>query len=469
MFWEIQKDFLSLFRRGTGCNNYLNSIDGLRSLANLSIVFVHLLIIYTAFVLPYPNKQWQELLMSSAFGLNNVMIFALEIFFMLSGFLLTYKLLNHWNRFSYNKQSFLYKEYPISILKRIFRFWPGILLAFVMLFVFGEPLYPNAGYLFEFFRQINIWMFFQNYIDPDYWYTSLAPLWSISLDMQMHILLPLVLFIFYSKKNLSFIYNCLIGLLIVSVIRGLIVYDSSRMAVGIIGVRYPSFLLLTPSYFLHWVESNYNLTLSFDLQKDDAATAFSQAMYLPLEARFGSFIIGAMLAIQILRSQKHSNERKTWKKYLFYFLIVFQILAMFPNPNELPPDNFVTTFALSATRQIFTIGQAFILFTALCPLTHPYHSSWLRKFFSLNIWIPISKLSYLVYIIHWRIAFELVFRGPLRFKQYSVTHASLIALPIVLVVSQIVAAIWYVLVEKPFERAVTFYVFNRKSSQQHTL
>ena len=151
MFWEIQKDFLSLFRRGTGCNNYLNSIDGLRSLANLSIVFVHLLIIYTAFVLPYPNKQWQELLMSSAFGLNNVMIFALEIFFMLSGFLLTYKLLNHWNRFSYNKQSFLYKEYPISILKRIFRFWPGILLAFVMLFVFGEPLYPNAGYLFEFF------------------------------------------------------------------------------------------------------------------------------------------------------------------------------------------------------------------------------------------------------------------------------------------------------------------------------
>lgn len=469
MFWQIRNDFFSLFHRGSNLENYLNPLDGLRSLANFSIVFLHLIIIYTSFIRSYPHEEWQEFLTSSAFIFNSLMSFALEIFFMLSGFLLTYKLLNQWNRFSYNKQYFLYRQYPISIIKRMFRFWPGIFLAFLTLFIFGEPQYPNCGYLFEFFRSLNILMFFQNYIDPEYWYTTLAPLWSISLDMQIHLLLPLILYLFYSKRNLSSIYNCLFGLLILSIVRGIIVYDPVKMSIGSAGTRYPAFLLLTPTYFLNWIQSKYNLQFSLDIPKNNAAKLFSQSMYLPLEARFGSFIIGAMLAIQLIRSQKHSNERKTFRKYLFYFLIVFQMLIMVPNPNQIPPDNFLTTFALAASRQIFTIGQAFILFTALCPQTHPYHSSWLCKFLSLPIWIPISKLSYLVYIIHWRVAFELIFRGPLRFEGYSVTHASLISLPIVLFVSQIIVSIWYVLIEKPFERVLRFYVFNNKISQTHSL
>lgn len=130
MFWQIRNDFFSLFHRGSNLENYLNPLDGLRSLANFSIVFLHLIIIYTSFIRSYPHEEWQEFLTSSAFIFNSLMSFALEIFFMLSGFLLTYKLLNQWNRFSYNKQYFLYRQYPISIIKRMFRFWPGIFLAF---------------------------------------------------------------------------------------------------------------------------------------------------------------------------------------------------------------------------------------------------------------------------------------------------------------------------------------------------
>jgi len=43
------------------------------------------------------------------------MSFGLEIFFMLSSFLLTYKLINQWNKNFPNVKFYLLKEYPLSI------------------------------------------------------------------------------------------------------------------------------------------------------------------------------------------------------------------------------------------------------------------------------------------------------------------------------------------------------------------
>lgn len=132
------------------------------------------------------------------------------------------------------------------------------------------------------------------------------------------------------------------------------------------------------------------------------------------------------------------------------------------DPSTPLPD-FVLTIVIASSRQLFAVCQAFILFTALCPPTHPYHSPWIRQFLSCPIWFPISKLSYLVYLIHWRISFELIFGGSLRFlKEYSITYAVAISLPIVLFVSQVISCIWCVLIEKPFERAVNRYLNSLK-------
>ena len=163
--------------------------------------------------------------MTKAFAFSNIMGFAVDIFFMLSAFLLTYKLLNQWNKNPPNSQLFLRKEYPISIIKRALRFRPGLLLATVILFIFGEPFYPDSGYIFEFFHHFNIWMFFQNYIDLEYWYVTFAPLWSISIDMQVHIILLVLLYLFYSYRDSISIYSCLSTLLLLSIVRGTIVFN----------------------------------------------------------------------------------------------------------------------------------------------------------------------------------------------------------------------------------------------------
>ncbi|CAF4465800.1 unnamed protein product, partial [Adineta steineri] len=46
-------------------------------------------------------------------------------------------------------------------------------------------------------------------------------------------------------------------------------------------------------------------------------------------------------------------------------------------PSE--PDTVnpvVLTIMFSIIRQIFAISLAFILFSAICPSTHPYYSPW---------------------------------------------------------------------------------------------
>ena len=64
MFWQIRRDFISLFTCGKDNLGHLDPIDGLRSIANLSIIFVHLTQIFNAFVSPYPHAEWQECGMS---------------------------------------------------------------------------------------------------------------------------------------------------------------------------------------------------------------------------------------------------------------------------------------------------------------------------------------------------------------------------------------------------------------------
>jgi peptidoglycan/LPS O-acetylase OafA/YrhL len=470
MFWKIREDLISLFIRDVDNKSYLNPIDGLRSIANILIILLHLISIFSAFISPYPDKEWEEYLMSGAFAFNGIMSFSLEIFFMLSSFLLTYKLINEWNQNYPNMKLFLLKKYPLSIIKRAIRFWPGLFLSSLVLLIFGESQYPDSGYLFEFFRHFNIWMFFQNYIDLEYWHITFVHLWSISLDIQIHIILPLIFYLFYLKKTNLSIYNFLFILLLISIIRGIIVFNPLTMPLLTTSYRYPPLPLLSPYHSINWLQINYNLTFSPDIPKVNPMKLFLHKMYFPLEARFGSFIIGSMLAIKLIQNSNHSNKQpKTLKKILFFILIFFHILSMIQSPiSPLFPSDLMMKLIIGCSRQLFTIGQAFILFSGLCPSSHPYHSIWIKKFLSLSIWIPISKLSYFVYLIHLRISFELIFGGPLRFlTSYSVTYASLICLPIILLLSQIISCIWYILVEKPIQRAIKYYFFTNQSSKKH--
>jgi len=106
-------------------------------------------------------------------------------------------------------------------------------------------------------------------------------------------------------------------------------------------------------------------------------------MYLPFEARFGSFITGAILAVQLLNSPSEDNQNGKFKKFIFLGLILLYVLSpVIVNVDTLLPNfGLIVTLSIASSRQIFALSQAFILFTALCSTTHPYHSPRIKRFY----------------------------------------------------------------------------------------
>lgn len=467
MYWHIRQDFICLFKRDENNKDHFPAIDGLRAIANILIVSCHLVTIFSALVPSHPSIEWQQYLTSIAFKWLPLSGFALEIFFMLSGFLLTYKLIVQWNS-NPNRHGLFLKQYPNLILKRAFRFWPGMVLPTTIMFILGDAQYLNSSYYLELSRLLSVWLFCQNYVDIDYYFATLAPLWSISLDMQVHIILSLLIYVFYSYKKYISMYYSLGILLIISIIQGYVTFNPRTMPLTSLVTRYHYLSLTVSPHISQWLQRHYNVTFSYEVLQINPMKLFIHKMYLPLEAHFGSFIIGSMLAIKVINSS-HDVGKPSMLKYVFLGLTIWYMVLLGTGDTDaknVSDNQFKLVMAVS--RQIFTFGQAFILFTALSSPSHPYHFHWMNKFLSLSIWIPISKLSYLLYMIHWRISLELIFGGPLFFlKSYSFTYAILFSLPIILLVSEIVSGIWYLFVEKIMERVIHSYFSERKFRRKH--
>ncbi|CAF4490377.1 unnamed protein product, partial [Rotaria sp. Silwood2] len=109
--FQPKQDFQSLFK-----SNSFSTIDGLRALASLSIIYLHVSQLFVLFIPMYPAKEWLNYLQSNSFLFGVIFVNSLEIFFVLSGFLLTYSILTNNNN--------NYTNYFVFILKRLLRYYP---------------------------------------------------------------------------------------------------------------------------------------------------------------------------------------------------------------------------------------------------------------------------------------------------------------------------------------------------------
>ncbi|CAF1476639.1 unnamed protein product, partial [Rotaria sp. Silwood1] len=168
---------------------------------------------------------------------------------------------------------------------RACRFWPGILMITIVMLLLGEP----KG------NWMSLWLFYQNYVDVEQWSAGFGALWSISLDMQMHILLPVVLYMNVSRtSNYQRTYLGLYILIILSIVYLLSVFNPQTMDLPTIMYCYNSMALLMPQRIFYWIITEYNITLAFERPTvPSPITSFMKKMYLPVISRYSSFIIGS--------------------------------------------------------------------------------------------------------------------------------------------------------------------------------
>lgn len=445
--WRIKVDLRSLFQ-----TQLLAPIDGLRAISCLCITALHMGFVLNVLLPSYPHLQWMLYLQSYSYRLMAFLVLWLETFFMLSGFLLTQKLIQQ--RFVLSL-----REYLRYVLKRACRLWPGVLLATVVSLTLGEP---KTNWL-------SIWLFYQNCIDMEKWATNVAALWTVSLDMQMHVLLPLVLAaIAYCRGTSQKICLALYLLMALSVAYSFLVFDPVTMdALGLAYYKH-SMEIMMPARMYDWITTTYNMTLPFERPLViGSAAPFMDRLYFPTISRYSSFVVGSILALYLYdASQATASRSGTLKKYAYLTVITLFMLLLTSPPKPGTVHPLVLSIMISIIRQLFAIAQAFILFCTLCPPTHPYYSAWLKWFLTMRIWTPIARLSYLIYVLHSRVVLEMIMTHTEFFDPSlsSFDRLVFICLVLVLIICVIISIPWFVLVEKPFERLVNRLLRNQRKS-----
>ncbi|MBC1485028.1 acyltransferase family protein [Listeria seeligeri] len=183
---------------------YVPSIDGLRALAVIAVIAYHL------------NFSWAK------GGFIGV-----DIFFVLSGYLITNILLTQWEK----TQTLQLKQFW---LRRFRRLIPAVYIMIVVVVIFAVLFHPEilknlrGDAIASFFYVSNWWFIFHNvsYFDSFGMPSPLKNLWSLAIEEQFYMIWPVFLFAFLRwVKNPKLLLKIVIGLGLLSAIWMTILYD----------------------------------------------------------------------------------------------------------------------------------------------------------------------------------------------------------------------------------------------------
>lgn len=181
---------------------FIASLDGYRTLGTLIVVMHHVPFIF--FRTPFGYGWW-----------------VLQSFFVLSGFLLTMIQLREKEK-GYPLARFM-KEYYLKRTYRIFPlYWTFLAFLTIIVLIFGITQIPLVSGLLEEYRDnwLLFWTYTYNYkeivnfaqgVQPNF-SPFLSHLWSLSVEEQFYIILPLLVF-FLNRENLK---KVVIGIIIFS-------------------------------------------------------------------------------------------------------------------------------------------------------------------------------------------------------------------------------------------------------------
>jgi peptidoglycan/LPS O-acetylase OafA/YrhL len=147
----------------------IRDLDGLRAIAVLVVMYSHYL----------DHKYWFLGIYWARYGV--------ELFFVLSGFLITLILLRDIARCQAEKSASFYSSIPKFYISRYLRLAPALYVGLVVGYFAGSPEVANSWWWHAFYAS-NV--FFA--IRGD-WYGSVSHFWSLSVEEQFYLLWPLVL------------------------------------------------------------------------------------------------------------------------------------------------------------------------------------------------------------------------------------------------------------------------------------
>jgi peptidoglycan/LPS O-acetylase OafA/YrhL len=177
---------------------FIPTLDGWRAVAIIAVLTCHGISVL------FSNPKIHAILATGAFGV--------QIFFCISGFLITKRLLIEYQ----TKNSINLKEFYI---KRFFRILPVSTLYIAVVFLL-EPFFVYSIEPKSYFSSL---FFFKNFLADKSWY--LSHFWSLSTEEQFYLLWPVLLVTFTVKRGMSILLFSYLCLLLLSKITSLYGHD----------------------------------------------------------------------------------------------------------------------------------------------------------------------------------------------------------------------------------------------------
>jgi peptidoglycan/LPS O-acetylase OafA/YrhL len=295
--------------------NYIPELDGVRGLAIILVVGFH----YFFNIFPF---GW----------------IGVDLFFVLSGYLITSRLISTEKR--EDRFSIFYKN-------RILRILPIYYAAFFSFFV-GYHLLVSSKNLpfFSFYDKnwLSFVMFFQNWSFIEYGQVKenhLQHFWSLAIEEQFYLIWPLLIFKF--RRNIYFFKAILFVLLSIIALRTFLF------------IKYPD-----PIYSVHYYYNTF--------------------------CRMDSFLLGGVL---FLYQQK--NKAKQFVNYFFTATLIL-ILGIIITGNAKISNPFISTIGFTLIALMFTGLIHNVTTHSTKIISHVFNYSWLKF---------VGKISYGLYIFHW--------------------------------------------------------------------
>jgi peptidoglycan/LPS O-acetylase OafA/YrhL len=386
--FSIIVNFRNLFRNGNQTEN-LGILDGIRSLASMTIIFFHAFFFEQFFALSNRfeyNKLYKSLYFTFMISLNH----SVDIFFFLSGFLMSFltlkELQSKGSRFSW----------ATFFLRRVIRYAP---LFYFMIGLErntygGNP--PSSHLVIT--EAVNSdlegswWsaMLFVHNLLPVEKGAYLGWTWTVAVDFQFFVACSLVMLAYFRNKTWGYV-------LVAGYVSFSVVYTTA------LGVTYG----LSPD--------PVQILLNFK---------HSNKVYIRPIPRIPAYIIGVVLGFVYLKatqkkgkiSQAYSVKDSWGEKFeniiislvnspnsrMMFYLIGFLFLAfsafgpyLLVIYGEEKFGIYINSFWLAIQRIIFILGFSFFAFPLLFG-----HLAFVGSFLKLRIFSFVAKISYTMYLMN---------------------------------------------------------------------
>ncbi|EFA86774.1 hypothetical protein PPL_00579 [Heterostelium album PN500] len=356
------------FFGSSSTKRHFDTLDGIRTISTIWVLLGHSLLFANS---PgYDNLAYLYLKARSFFSFQAIPSaeFAVDVFFMLSGFLVAHSLLSHLNS-EQSKSPFFWFKY---VIHRIIRLSP---LYYFLIFVDWQlmPLFGTGPLWFQYAEQKNACQ--------EYWWTNLLYInnlhpsimskecfswaWYLANDMQFYLIAPFVLLAFRFRKAF--------GYLIVAVLLA---------------------ICFTTNI---WLTMKFNIPTFFQFAVP--TTTFTTDIYQKPWTRIGPYAVGIAVAFLYTHETTKKVYDKLWFRLTAYslafgitFFFTYIPYTSFQGSGWTKVDNALYN---GFAHTMFTVGLALFMVA-----TFYGHGGLMSAFLRLKIFNYLSKLTYATYLVH---------------------------------------------------------------------